>query len=84
MEYCTKLSHLLPEIKPDVIQSANLLCVSSLLFNEFCGPLLLLESPENDFGHRVSCILKTGHFVLSTKPQMEGDNATLEGEKRSV
>lgn len=55
------------------------------LMKSFAEPFLLLEFPTNDFGHRVSCILKTGHFVSPLKPQVEvGVILLFWREKKSV
>lgn len=83
-EYCTKLSHLLPEIKPDVISSMNPLYTSSFLFNEiFAEPFLRLQSPENDSGHS-GLSLKTWIFCFVNKTSNEEGNAAFRGEKVSL
>lgn len=57
----------------------NPLCTSSFLFNEILAEsFLLLESPENDFGHS-GLSLKTWLFCFVNKTSNEEGNATFSG-----
>lgn len=53
---------------PRIHYASSLSCLMEYLQSFF----LLLEFLENAFGYRVSCILKTDHFVLPTRSNGKG------------